>query len=67
MFHIKQDINIEISLENVDGNVVLKMNDLEIGWFDEQGLNLLPDCSYGGKIPKTLLDKQGFFKVLKAT
>lgn len=66
MFHIKQDTNIEISLENVDGNVVLKMNDLEIGWFDEQGLNLLTDCGYGGKIPASLLDKQGFFKVRKA-
>lgn len=65
-FHIKVNHNILIELKEVDGAVVLYMNDHEIAYFDKDALNLLPDCHYNGEIPKEILDENGYLKIIKA-
>ena len=65
MFYIKQEDNVSVSIEMVDGNIVLRLNDLEIGYFEKDGLHLLPECSYEGKIPASLIDDRGYIRIIK--
>lgn len=64
-YTIKSDHNLAVSLEFMDGSVVLLINNLEIGYFGDQGLVLLPDCSYNNNIPTSILDERGYLKIEK--
>lgn len=48
---IENKDDIMLTLEMIDGNIVLLADGEEVGWFDEHGLNIFPGVLHK-KLPK---------------
>jgi hypothetical protein len=57
--------NLVVSLEIIDGAVVLMIDREEIAYFSDKGLVLLPDCSHNNNIPTSILDERGYLNIEK--